>query len=212
MIEIVNLGLNNLGSIMSAFASSTKAPIKVVESVSDTDAPRLLVLPGTGSFGVAMGVLEERGLRDAMKDYREQPSVFIVGICLGMQLFAEKSEESPGVRGIGLVSGDVRRLAIFDGLDGRVPHVGWAGLEGLGSAESFIFDDKTQRDVYFSHSYHLVLNDSQADVLTVSRGDTRFIGAFRKNNLSGYQFHPEKSSSFGLHVLSEMLRWAGIED
>ena len=212
MIEIINLGLNNLGSIVSALAASTKVQPRIISSADESVSPRLVILPGTGSFGAAMGLLDERGFRDRLRAYGAQPSVRIAGICLGMQLLGATSEESPGIYGLGLIGGNTRVLPSFDGVDGRVPHVGWAGLTGPVGGNSFRFTAGTLRDVYFSHSFHLVLEDSDTDVLTVSRGETRFVGAFRKNNITGYQFHPEKSSTFGLDVLTEMLRWAGIED
>ena len=212
MIEVVNLGLNNLGSITSALVASTRAPIRTIAFPGESESPELVILPGTGSYGAAMRLLEERGFRDLFAAYNEQSSVFIAGICLGMQLLGQTSEESPGVSGIGLIEGSVRRLPEFDGADGRVPHVGWAGLEGLEIAQSFYFENRNVRDVYFSHSYHLVLDTPGVDVLTVNRGDTRFTGAFRTGTITGYQFHPEKSSSFGLEIISEMLRWAGIEN
>ena len=212
MIEVVNLGLNNLGSITSALVASTTAPIRTIAFADESESPRLVILPGTGSYGTAMGVLEKRGFRDLIADYGSRSSVFIAGICLGMQLLGQTSEESLGVNGLGLVEGSVQRLPEFGGVDGRVPHVGWAELEGLTATPSFRFGNQGGRDVYFSHSYHLVLNDPAVDLLTVSRADTRFTGAFRTGNLTGYQFHPEKSSVFGLEIISEMLRWAGIEN
>lgn len=212
MIEILNLGLNNLGSLTSAMASCTREPVRVVQSSQESDHPRLVILPGTGSFGAGMRALNQRGFHDAINFETNFSSSFIVGICLGMQLLAERSEEAPGVHGIGLVKGAVKRLPTTHGVGGRVPHVGWAELEGLSEAKHFSFGGQKQRDVYFSHSYHLELKEPEADVLRVNRGNQSFVGAFRKDSISGYQFHPEKSSTFGLGLLSEMLRWAGIED
>jgi len=218
MIEILDLGLNNLTSLRSALGDSTNAKIRVVSSADDSGSPRLLILPGTGSFGAAMQVLRENGFSDVLRRQQTSSSFFLAGICLGAQLLAIQSEESPGVDGLGFVRGSVERLPRIVGdmdLLGRVPHVGWSALERDGGnigRNSFHFDEKNQGDVYYSHSYHVVLDEPQAEILWSRRGRERFVAAFRKDLVSGYQFHPEKSSKAGQRVISEMLNWAGIEN
>lgn len=211
MIEIVNLGLNNLGSLSSALATCTRERVRIIQSPQESASPRLLLLPGTGAFGAAMRVIREQEFEDLIRLEMGSGSSYLAGICLGMQLLAEQSEESIGVEGLGLVKGMVMRLPAKQGHEGRVPHVGWVGLESPQPDNSFALGEENHRDVYFSHSYHLALEEPKADVLWVHRGNKKFVGAFRKDNISGYQFHPEKSSYFGLAILSEMLRWAGIE-
>lgn len=211
MIEVANLGLNNLGSLTSALAACTNAKVRVLECAEESRSPRLMIIPGTGNFGAAMSVMREKGFEDLFKSEMVSASIYITGICLGMQLLAESSEESFGVQGLGLVKGVVRRLPAKQGHEGRVPHVGWAGLAGLNEESPFAIAGNNFRDVYFSHSYHFALEERNIDVLWVRRANEKFVGAFRKNNISGYQFHPEKSSNFGLAILSEMLDWAGIE-
>ncbi len=212
MIEIINLGLNNLNSVVTALEACTKTEIKIIENAAESRFPQLIVLPGTGSFGAAAKKLDEEGFGQLLAQMAAEKHGYIVGVCLGMQLFSEHSEESPGAKGLGILPGAVRKLEEFPGPLGRVPHVGWATLvrDNQHTFEG-IPPDKL-RDVYFSHSYHLELAQDDAETLRVEDGQRSFIAAVRFTNLTGYQFHPEKSSECGLGFIAEMLRWSGIEN
>lgn len=212
VIEVVNLGINNLSSVLSALGTVTRAPVRVIEDATESDHPSLIVLPGTGAFGAAVERVSSGGFDRLLGEKASDQSCFLVGICLGMQLLARDSEESPGVPGLGFLNATVRRLEPFEGLGGRVPHVGWATLHRAEESHFTGLTDGHLRDVYFSHSYHVTVDDDSCERLEVKAGPRQFTAAVRSGRVSGYQFHPEKSSACGLEVLTEMLRWAGIED
>jgi len=212
MIEVINLGINNIGSVVSAIQSRTSKPVRTIYSAEESVGPQLMILPGTGSFGIAANRMRETGLADLLQEKLENPRFYLAGICLGMQLLGMKSEESPSIEGLGLLSGSVRRLTETEGPDGRVPHVGWASLARAKPEDFNALSEDQLGDVYFSHSYHLVTSDESIERFQVDYGSRSFLAAMRFNNVSGYQFHPEKSSSTGLHFLDELLKWSKIEN
>jgi glutamine amidotransferase len=212
VIEVINLGLNNINSVLSALRSASRVDVRPIHDAKQSKSPTLLILPGTGAFGAAMQAMHNGGFVSLIEDHVQRDLGFTAGICLGMQLLGVESEESPGVGGLGLVEGSVERLPIFPGHDGRVPHVGWATLHRQSPTDFPELPQPDLRDVYFSHSFHLKLNQADAESLVVKEGERRFLAAFRTGNLSGYQFHPEKSSNFGMRIIEDLLRWSGIEN
>ncbi len=212
MIEVINLGLNNINSVLSALRSASGVDVRLVDNAEESNNPKLLVLPGTGAFGAAMHALHHGDFLSLIQERVRQDLGFTTGICLGMQLLASESEESPGIQGLSLIEGTVRRLPSFLGHDGRVPHVGWATLHRQCPSDFPGLPEADLRDVYFSHSFHLNLEQRDTESLVVQEGERRFLAAFRKGNLSGYQFHPEKSSGFGMQIIHDLLRWSGIEN
>ncbi len=212
MIEVINLGLNNINSVLSALRSASSVDVRPIHDARESKSPKLLVLPGTGAFGAAMQAMHNGGLVALIEDRVQRDLGFTAGICLGMQLLATESEESQGVGGLGLVEGVVKRLPSFSGQDGRVPHVGWATLHRQSPTDFPELPQPELRDVYFSHSFHLKLDQADVESLVVREGKRRFLAAFRTGNLSGYQFHPEKSSNFGMRIIDDLLRWSGIEN
>lgn len=210
MIEVISLGLNNLNSVLSAIESRTKEDVRAITSAEESKNPRLMVLPGTGAFGSAAIGLRTQGFFELIPDSLKDPQFFFAGICLGMQLLATKSEESPGAVGLGVLPAEVQRLEDFSGPDGRVPHVGWASL--VREDQSHFGEMHSMGDVYFSHSYHLVANENSIETIHVDYGSRRFLAAIRFGNISGYQFHPEKSSATGLAFIDDLLKWSQIEN
>lgn len=170
-----------------------------------------MILPGTGSFGTASAILEKNGFTDLIENSLGDDGYFFAGICLGMQLLANTSEESPGSRGLGIVDSHVSRLSEFPGLDGRVPHVGWESVSREQPDHFETIDDDLLGDVYFSHSYHLLPGNNGAELLWANSASRPFLAAIRLKNVSGYQFHPEKSSKTGVLFLKELLSWSRIE-
>lgn len=187
--------------------SVTRALEKVGAEVDLTPDPERLsradavVLPGVGAFGDCVAKLRERGMDAACREVYRSGKPFL-GVCVGLQVLFEGSEESPGVEGLGILPGTVRRFKA-EGL--KVPHMGWnqlgvvrdhpvlAGLDG----EAF----------YFVHSYYPDPADS-ADLLGVSEYGLRFCAAAGRENLAAVQFHPEKSSRAGLALYGSFLSWA----
>ena len=151
------------------------------------------VLPGVGSFGDAMHELRGRELEAPIKAFVASGKPFL-GICLGLQILFESSEESPGVSGLSLLKGKVLRIPAAPGL--KIPHIGWNSLEI--KKNSGLFRNITGEPyVYFVHSYYL---KAEEDVVTTAQYGVEIHAAVQKNNLMACQFHPEKSGALGLEA------------
>ena len=168
------------------------------EEVADADA---VVLPGVGAFGDCVQKLRKRGMDEAcLAAYHAGKP--LLGVCVGLQVLFEGSEESPGVEGLGILPG---RAVRFDVGDLKVPHMGWNELEV--ARPHPVLDGLDGESFYFVHSYHPV-PERYADLL----GETDYGGAFcaaaGRENLAAIQFHPEKSSRAGLRLYENFLKWA----
>lgn len=198
MLYVVDYGSGNLRSVQKAFEN-------VGFSAEIGDDPRKvrsaagIVLPGVGAFGPAMEQLESRGLIDVLRE-RVEAGVLFLGVCLGLQLLFEKSEESPGKAGLGLLRGDVRRLPP----GAKVPHIGWNQAEIMRDSDLLQgIPDLTA--FYFVHSY-VVVPERPEDVLTITEYGTTFVSGVEVGNVTAFQFHPEKSSTLGLKVYENFAR------
>jgi imidazole glycerol-phosphate synthase subunit HisH len=195
IVGLLDYGLSNLRNVQKAFEHLGVTVRLVPEGAAVAGLDRL-VLPGVGAFGAGMAGLEAHGLVEPVRHAVAQGTP-LLGICLGMQLLFERSEESPGVAGLGLLPGVVRR---FDKRELVVPHVGWNQL-------SFTAEDSLLNGVspgsyaYFVHSYYCEPADSDHIVATTDYGRT-FASIVRRQNLTGIQFHPEKSQATGLQILN----------
>ena len=202
-VVLLDYGAGNLRSVARAFEHEGAKVARTADPAVARSADRL-VLPGQGHFGQCMTRLEETGLADAVRAHVAAGRPFI-GICVGMQLLYEGSDEAPGVAGLGLLPGTVRRIPTALPL----PHVGWNAVEFKGRAE---FDPLLQgvagpepRYFYHVHSY-AVLEDDGDDVLGRSRYDESFASIVGRGNVWGIQFHPEKSQEDGLRILRNFAR------
>jgi glutamine amidotransferase len=207
-IDVLDLGINNISSLVSGL--KTAAPnvnVNVVTGPGEASAsPSMTVLPGNGSFGAGMGALEGTGLGNYLKDLAAA-SEPIFGICLGLQLLFDSSEEAPGVKGLGLISGEVRRLPIISNT-GVQTNIGWAPLSANGSSVSQLKFEPLLRDVYFVHSYY-VDPEFQEDIILESRYvNFAFAAAVQRKKTIGVQFHPEKSSNSGIEIIKSVVEWA----
>ena len=160
-----------------------------------------VILPGVGSFGDAMGRLKSYGLDSVLKSFAGSGKPFL-GICLGLQLLFEDSEESPGVEGLGILKGHVLRIPKSEGL--TVPQIGWNDLK-LSSGTRLFDGVKDGSFVYFVHSYYLKCEEEDAVAATTEYGVT-IHAAVEKKNIFACQFHPEKSSAAGLKILDNFLK------
>lgn len=200
MLYIIDYGSGNLRSVQKAF-EHVGAHAEVGADPRRMRDARGLVLPGVGAFGPAMAEIEARELADPIRE-RVAAGVPFLGVCLGLQLLFERSEENPGVPGLGLLRGDVRLLPP----DVKVPHIGWNQVDMV--EESDLFEGIPDGTAfYFVHSY-VVVPARPADVLTTTEYGVTFASGVARDNLAAFQFHPEKSSTLGLQLYENFVRRA----
>jgi len=197
-VTILDYGAGNLRSVAKAFEHEGAEAVLTADPAVAARAERL-VLPGQGHFGQCMTRLRDAGLEDAVRDHVAAGRPFL-GICVGMQLLFDGSEEAPDVRGLGLLPGAVKRLRT----DLPLPHVGWNSVEFIRAAES---DPLLQgvagpepRFFYHVHSYGVLESDAE-HVLGRCTYDDSFASIVGRDNVWGIQFHPEKSQEDGLRIL-----------
>jgi glutamine amidotransferase len=202
-LYIVDYGSGNLRSVQKAF-EHVGVPAQVGSDPQAIKDAAALVLPGVGAFGAAMLDLENRGLVGPLVE-RIEAGVPFLGVCLGLQLLFEGSEEDPGIRGLGLIRGDVRALPSSV----KVPHIGWNQAESCTCSD--LFDGIPDGSAfYFVHSYAVVPR-SPGDVLCMTDYDgVTFVSGIETANLAAVQFHPEKSSALGLRFYRNFARKAGL--
>jgi imidazole glycerol-phosphate synthase subunit HisH len=193
-IGLLDYGLSNLRNVQKAF-EHLGVEVRLVAVGAAVAGVDKLVLPGVGSFGCGMAGLEARGLVEPVRRAVAE-GVPLLGICLGMQLLFERSDESPGVAGLGLLPGVVRR---FEKSELVVPHVGWNQLS-FAAADPLLDGVSAKAYAYFVHSYYCEPADP-ADVLATTDYGRAFAAIVRRQNLTGIQFHPEKSQATGLQIL-----------
>lgn len=193
--------MGNLNSIRRKLARLNVAPVVSSDPKAIAGADKL-ILPGVGHFGRAMANLKELNLLDALSEAVLTRRAPILGICLGMQLMASRSEEG-GVSGLGWVEGDVVRLRPADALSYKVPHVGWNQIS-LAKESVLMKDIPGSSEFYFVHAYHLK-PVAAADILNETDYESRFVSAVEKNNVFGVQYHPEKSHDVGDKLLKNFV-------
>ncbi|MBT3267311.1 imidazole glycerol phosphate synthase subunit HisH [Candidatus Poribacteria bacterium] len=194
MIAIVDYGMGNLRSVAKALEYVGADPT-VTSDPSVVAAADAVVLPGQGAFGAAMQRLNDAGMTDAVKDSISAGKPYL-GICLGLQVLFESSEEAPDARGFGLLGGTVDRFE--PGL--KVPHMGWNQLVHRKQTPQFQSLD-AEDYVYFVHSYYVAPSDPEVIAAETDYG-VRFTSAIHVDNMCAMQFHPEKSQRVGLGILS----------
>jgi len=201
VIAIVDYGMGNLRSVEKAIARARVATVVTSDPAKILGA-RGVVLPGVGAFGACMENLESRGLASTMREAVSSGKPFL-GICLGLQLLFEESEEFGPIRGLGILPGKVVRFggSSFEGL--KIPQMGWNNLRirrGVAELEG-IGDDPF---VYFVHSYYVVPSDPDLTVASTEYG-VEFAAAIAWKNVFACQFHPEKSQAIGLRILENFV-------
>ena len=203
-VVIVDYGLGNLWSVRNAF-EFVGADVIVSSDPSRVSRGDCLILPGVGNFGSGMQNLYARGLVTALNDAVLGRQVPLLGICLGMQLLADESEEAPGVPGLGWIPGKVVK---FRDKSLRLPHMGFNTVSPpLGITSVFPTVNNQAPDFYFVHSY--CFSPSNEDhILARTNYGSEFISAVQKDRIIGVQFHPEKSQSSGLRLISNFLKFS----
>ena len=195
-VIIVDYGMGNLHSVRKAVAAVGGAPVVTGDAALVAAADKV-ILPGVGAFGDCMRNLEQSGLIPVLRDHIRQDKPFL-GICLGMQVLFEESEESPGVPGLGILPGKVIRIPTRL----KIPHMGWNGLQL--KAPCPLLDGAGGRYVYFVHSYCCEPADKGL-VTAVTGYGYPVVAAVQKGRVTGFQFHPEKSSAAGLEMLRKFI-------
>lgn len=200
MIAIADYGAGNLHSIRKALERQG-LDVRITESPRLLEAAEALVVPGDGAFGPAIARLRQLGFADCIREYVQSGRPFL-GVCLGMQLLFDESEEDGTHRGLGVLPGRVVRLPNAV----KVPHMGWNQLR-VTRPSPLLDGIETGAYVYFVHSYHAVPREPAVIAATAEYGVTVAAVAGR-DNLWATQFHPEKSGSVGIRMLANFARWA----
>jgi len=198
---IINYGMGNLNSVRRAL-QECGASVLISKNANDLDNADRIVLPGVGAFSEGMKNLHAGNWPDAIRLSVRNPNVALLGICLGMQLLAERGYENGETEGLGFIPGEVKRMSIA-GKNERLPHVGWNEINLL-RAGPLLAGIDNQTDFYFVHSYQL--NPRQKDdVIAETPYCGNFASVVQRGNIFGTQFHPEKSSHAGFQLLRNFL-------
>jgi len=211
LIAVIDYGMGNLRSVEKALEVSG-AKTRITSKPSDIEKAGKIVFPGVGAFGEAMRELKRLRLVEPIKDAIAEGKPFL-GLCLGLQLLFEKSEEAPGVRGLCVLKGEVKKFRVScigfreSKTILKVPHMGWNNIK-----RSTIYDPRSTilKDVpsgsymYFVHSYYVKPKDKSA-ILTTTDYGIKFVSGVAKDNIYGFQFHPEKSQELGLRILKNFV-------
>ncbi|HLI29663.1 MAG TPA: imidazole glycerol phosphate synthase subunit HisH [Terriglobia bacterium] len=195
MIAVIDYGAGNTGSVLKAaqYLGYAAMPVDRAELLPGAQK---IILPGQGHFGSMMQALEERGMIQPLRSAIAGGKPFL-GICLGLQMLYEGSEEAPGAAGFGLLPGQVKR---FEGVF-KVPHVGWSQLE-ISRPSRILQGVAAGSFVYYCHSYYGPVTPQSAAITEYGQ---RYSAAMEMDNVCAVQFHPEKSGEVGLQVLKNFL-------
>ena len=197
MIAIIDYGMGNLRSVQKAL-EKVGAKALITHDAFTIEKSEKIVLPGVGAMKPAMEQLQDLKLIEPIKRVIEKGKPFL-GICLGLQLLFEESDEGGRVNGIGILKGSVKKFT-----QGKVPHMGWNQVN-IKNKNARIFEGtKEASDVYFCHSYYVQPQENKI-IASMTEYGINFVSAVASNNVFGLQFHPEKSQKVGLQVLKNFV-------
>jgi imidazole glycerol-phosphate synthase subunit HisH len=207
-VVVIDYGMSNLRSVQKGLE---KVGAKVTLSSNESVIAKAdhLILPGVGAFESGMNGLKDAGLIDVISDYVKTGN-HLLGICLGMQMLLDFSEENGSYQGLGLIPGCVKKIpeSNEEQIDRKIPHIGWAKIKQPKIVDwnsSCLNKIQSNDFFYFVHSY-MAVTESQKDMLAHCEDDGLLIAAaIKKDNVTGLQFHPEKSGEVGLKVLKEFI-------
>lgn len=202
MIALLDYGMGNLLSVSKALAFAG-AEVQTVDNGKELDKFAAVVLPGVGNFGDGMENLHSRNLAGPVKKFIKSGKPFL-GICLGMQMLMDDSEEAPGVKGLGVFSGKVIR---FPEMGLKVPHMGWNNV--ISENKTPYMDEISDNSYfYFVHSYYVKPDDNSVTALSCEYG-IKFTAAIGHGKIFATQFHPEKSQNNGISILKNFVKISG---
>ena len=204
MIAIVDYGMGNTFSVLNAF-DYLGEEVSICSTAEELSKAERIVLPGVGAFPDCMKALKERDLIDILNKKVLIEKIPFLGICLGMQVLSSYGEESGGEKGLGWLSAEVRKMKPNLGV-AKIPNIGWEPV--VSCRPSALFSKGySEQDFYFVHSYHMVCEDELDVTSYYSMEDRHIVSSVQKENIFGVQFHPEKSSSNGMDLLTNFLRY-----
>ena len=199
MIAIVDYDAGNIKSVEKALQFLGEEPVVTRDKETLLQAEKVIV-PGVGAFGDAMEKMHQYGLVEVLREIAGKGTP-ILGICLGLQLFFESSEETPGVEGLGLLLGKIVRIPDKEGF--KIPHMGWNSIR-INPASRLLKGIEEGAYVYFVHSYYLQA-ENEADVAATTDYVVNIHAAAEHDNIFATQFHPEKSGEIGLQILKNFI-------
>lgn len=210
-VTVIDYGMGNLHSVCRALEKVGAAPV-LTEQPEALAAANHLVLPGVGAFKDGMAELAKRGFVDAVRNYAKSGKP-LLGICLGMQMLFEESEEFGRHRGLGVMPGAVRAIPSqgADGLPHKIPHIGWNALVAPGGASwegTLLSGIPAGTEVYFVHSYTAQPVEEALRLADADYDGCRVSAVVREGHVYGCQFHPEKSGPAGLAMLRNFLAFS----
>lgn len=200
MIAIIDYGAGNLHSVKNALDFLNAESIVTGDSETILNADKV-ILPGVGAFGDAMKCLEKSGLVETVKAVGQKSGKPLLGICLGLHLMFEESDETPGVKGLGIFKGKIVKIPEKDGL--KIPHMGWNSIT-VNKNSRILKNIGSEPYVYFVHSYYVNAEDESIISAYTEYGQKLDI-AVEKDNVFATQFHPEKSGETGMTILKNFI-------
>jgi len=200
MIVVIDYGMGNLRSVAKAVEKSGYS-VKVSGEYLDIKRAKKIILPGVGAFGKAMENLKRQGILDVIKEKLKEGTPYL-GICLGLQLLFEWSEEG-NTKGMGVIKGVVKRFPNLPSL--KIPHMGWNQVKLRMEGEDLFDGIPDNSYFYFIHSYYVIPVEKEIIATTTFYG-VEFVSSIKKGNLFACQFHPEKSGKIGLKLLENFLK------
>ncbi|MBY0620948.1 imidazole glycerol phosphate synthase subunit HisH [Sphingomonas ursincola] len=199
-VALIDYGAGNLHSVHNALKAAGAGNVAVTDDPATVRAADRIVLPGVGAFAACMnGLSAIPGMIDALEDRVQGDKVPFLGICVGMQLLAERGLEHGTHAGLGWIGGEVRAMEATPSI--KVPHMGWNDVRPSDRVPLIV-----PGEAYFLHSYHFAAADA-ADVAAVTDHGGPVTAAVARGNILGVQFHPEKSQAYGLDLLRRFLDW-----
>ena len=201
-VAIIDYGMGNIWSVLSAF-NFLGAEAYLVSTPKSIIKADFIVLPGVGSFRKAMQTLNAQGISDAIREAATIKHAKLLGVCLGMQLFASQGTEDGETIGLGLINNNVDIFTPNEVKLEKIPHVGFNTVQ-FHQKIGLFKDLPDQADFYFVHSYRMLIEHFKGNYGTCNYG-VEFLAAFELNNICGTQFHPEKSQTNGLILLKNFL-------
>jgi glutamine amidotransferase len=200
-IKIIDYGMGNIQSVKNAF-ELFNCNVEIINNPEEINKGDGIILPGVGAFGNAVNNLQERKIIDPLKEAVLEQKIPLLGICLGMQLLADKSEERGNHNGLSFISGQICKIPFVEGF--RLPHVGWNDVS-IKRKDPLFKNIIDKGSFYFVHSYRFECEDEFV-VATTDYGQN-INAVVQKNHIFGVQFHPERSQRKGLHLINNFIKF-----